>query len=196
MDDKNWRESPSMAETMEKYSHIEGATPREKMANAYAQMRARANGGMSQNAEPSATPSSAGDIEPSAPVSVPETAEPLSIRVEKESALPIEHEMHPPTTGAAVEPTEVENQHLGLQTIQPSALTVTHVEEPSPGSVHLGPSEFAVPLPMDSRVKDDYERILEAHAQNVQDFLKGSYPQENIPEHDVSSTFDFSMSPI
>ncbi|PLN80120.1 class II histone deacetylase complex subunits 2 and 3-domain-containing protein [Aspergillus taichungensis] len=184
MDDKDRRESSSLAETMEKYSQIEGATPREKMANAYAQMRARANGGMSQNADPSATPSSAGDIEPSAPVSVPETAEPLSIRVEKEHALPVEHEMHPPVTGAAVEPTEIESQHFGLQTIQPSALTVTHVEEPSPGSVHLGPSEFAVPLPMDSRVKDDYERILEAHSQNVQDFLKCSYPQENIPEHD------------
>lgn len=185
MDDKVLQQTPSLAETMERYSQIEGATPREKMANAYAQMRARANGGMSQNANPSATPSSAGDIEPSAPVSVPETAEPLSIRVEKEPTLSVGHEIHPPTAGTAVEPTEIETQNFGVQTIQPSALTVTHVEEPSPGSVHLGPSEFAVPLPMDSRVKDDYERILEAHSQNVQDFLRGSYPQENIPEQEV-----------
>lgn len=64
---------------MDKYSHIEGSTPREKMRNAYAQLRAKSSSAFSQNIEPSATPSSAGDIEPSAPLSIPETA-PLSVR--------------------------------------------------------------------------------------------------------------------
>ncbi|THC90144.1 hypothetical protein EYZ11_010398 [Aspergillus tanneri] len=63
---------------MEKYSHYEGATPREKLRSAYAQLTARASAGPSQNVDVSATPSSAGDIEPSAPPPVPEATAPLS----------------------------------------------------------------------------------------------------------------------
>jgi hypothetical protein len=56
-------------------------------------------------------------------------------------------------------PDSVPEPHV-VQTIQPSALTITYQAQVTPGSLHLGPSEFAVPLPMDSRVKDDYEKVL------------------------------------
>jgi hypothetical protein len=74
-----------------------------------------------------------------------------------------------------------------LQTIQPSALTVSHQEQAIPGSVPLGPSEFAVPLPMDSRVKDDYERILKDEAQSINEFLKTFALQAEMSRIEVSS---------
>ncbi|KAI9370750.1 class II histone deacetylase complex subunits 2 and 3-domain-containing protein [Aspergillus egyptiacus] len=55
---------------------------------------------------------------------------------------------------------EPETSNETIQTIQPSALALSDAEQVPPGALHLGPSEFAVPLPMDSRVKDDYERVL------------------------------------
>ncbi|GAB1202298.1 hypothetical protein APSETT445_000910 [Aspergillus pseudonomiae] len=163
------KEVPSLAETMEKYSQYEGATPREKMRNAYAQLSAKANS--LQAIDVSVTPSSVEDIEPVAPVSVPETAAPLSVRVDKE---PTVHHTEPEMNPASSEPLEeMSHQEQSIQTIQPSALTVTHTEEVPAGSVHLGPSEFAVPLPMDSRVKDDYERVLMDETQGIRDFLRG-----------------------
>ncbi|KAB8274201.1 class II histone deacetylase complex subunits 2 and 3-domain-containing protein [Aspergillus minisclerotigenes] len=164
------KEVPSLAETMEKYSQYEGATPREKMKNAYAQLSAKANS--LQAIDVSVTPSSVEDIEPVAPVSVPETTAPLSVRVDKE---PTVHHTEPEINPASSEPLEeMSHQEQSIQTIQPSALTVTHTEEVPPGSVHLGPSEFAVPLPMDSRVKDDYERVLVDETQGIRNFLRGS----------------------
>ncbi|KAE8328927.1 class II histone deacetylase complex subunits 2 and 3-domain-containing protein [Aspergillus sergii] len=164
------KEVPSLAETMEKYSQYEGATPREKMKNAYAQLSAKANS--LQAIDVSVTPSSVEDIEPVAPVSVPETTAPLSVRVDKE---PTVHHAEPEMNPASSEPLEeMSHQEQSIQTIQPSALTVTHTEEVPPGSVHLGPSEFAVPLPMDSRVKDDYERVLVDETQGIRNFLRGS----------------------
>lgn len=212
---------------MDKYSHIEGSTAREKMRNAYAQLRAKSSSAFSPNIEPSATPSSAGDIEPSAPLSIPETA-PLSVRSEtppqarasaprrklsgqgqeiinkisdditnKEKidveAPGKEHVTHPTQSVTAepfVPPTQVEHpQQPAVQTIQPSALTFSHVQEASPGSVHLGQSEFAIPLPMDSRVKDDYERVLANGAQTTREFIQISDPSSNGAESEVS---DFS----
>ncbi|KAE8161808.1 class II histone deacetylase complex subunits 2 and 3-domain-containing protein [Aspergillus tamarii] len=164
------KEVPSLAETMEKYSQYEGATPREKMKNAYAQLSAKTNS--LQAIDVSVTPSSVEDIEPVAPVSVPETTAPLSVRVDKESTVHhTEPEMNTTSSGPLG---EMPHQEQSTQTIQPSALTVTHTEEVPPGSVHLGPSEFAVPLPMDSRVKDDYERVLVDETQCIRDFLRGS----------------------
>ncbi|KAE8135507.1 class II histone deacetylase complex subunits 2 and 3-domain-containing protein [Aspergillus pseudotamarii] len=162
------KEVPSLAEAMEKYSQYEGATPREKMKNAYAQLSAKANS--LQTIDVSVTPSSVEDIEPVAPVSVPETTAPLSVRVDKE---PTVHHTEPEMNATSSEPLEeMPHQEQSTQTIQPSALTVTHTEEVPPGSVHLGPSEFAVPLPMDSRVKDDYERVLVNETQGIRDFLR------------------------
>ncbi|OJJ83165.1 uncharacterized protein ASPGLDRAFT_128787 [Aspergillus glaucus CBS 516.65] len=161
---------------MDKYSHIEGATPREKMRNAYAQLHAKSSL-FSQNPEPSATPSSAGDIDSSASLPVPETA-PLSVRHEKEPA----HIAQPnigPAPATSFEP-QTQMDHPTVQTIQPSALTFNLVQDISPGSVHLGPSEFAIPLPMDSRVKDDYERVLADGAQLIREFVRASGPNANV----------------
>ncbi|KAE8355772.1 class II histone deacetylase complex subunits 2 and 3-domain-containing protein [Aspergillus coremiiformis] len=158
----NHKEVPSLTITMERYSQYEGATPREKLKNAHAQLNAKTNS--LQGADVSVTPSSMGDIEPTAPVSAPETTVPLSVRVDKE---PTVHHNEP-------EPLEeMPQRQQSIQTIQPSALTVTHTEEVPPGAVHLGPSEFAIPLPMDSRVKDDYERVLMNETQGIRDFLRG-----------------------
>jgi hypothetical protein len=159
---------------MEKYSQYEGSTPLEKIRNAHAQIRAKTNPGTPLNADASVTPSSAGDIEPSPSLLIPEVTAPLSVRVDREDAPHAAHaegELSAP--GSLVRPTEMgPPQQPILQTIQPSALTVSHQEQAIPGSVPLGPSEFAVPLPMDSRVKDDYERILKDEAQSINEFLK------------------------
>ncbi|RAL09158.1 uncharacterized protein BO97DRAFT_185412 [Aspergillus homomorphus CBS 101889] len=170
----------SVAEKMEKYSQFEGSTPREKIRSAYAQLRAQSV----VPPEPSATPSSvgeAGDIEPS-PVALPETAAPLSVRIDKDSAFHPPH--HPPDEPPVVipspplEPAHMDPiHHHDVQTIQPHALSVDHTEESIPGSVLLGPSEFAIPLPMDSRVKDDYDRVLSSEGDLIQEFSDGTSTQ-------------------
>lgn len=149
------------------------------MRNAYAQLQAKSSL-FSQNPEPSATPSSAGDIDSSAPLSVPETA-PLSVRHEKEPA----HPAQPNISAASFEP-PTQMEHSTVQTIQPSALTFSLAQDISPSSVHLGPSEFAIPLPMDSRVKDDYERILADGSQLIRNFVWASEPNANIAASQVS----------
>lgn len=190
MNDQN--QSPRATPTssiMDKYSHIEGATPREKMRNAYAQLQAKSSL-FSQNPEPSATPSSAGDIDSSAPLSVPETA-PLSVRHEKEPV----HLAQPnigPVPAASFEP-QTQMDHPTLQTIQPSALTFNLAQDISPGCVHLGPSEFAIPLPMDSRVKDDYERVLADGAQLIREFVRASEPNANVATNEVSMNSIFFL---
>ncbi|KAL4815332.1 class II histone deacetylase complex subunits 2 and 3-domain-containing protein [Aspergillus spinulosporus] len=160
MDDQGQKkQKSSLADTMEKYSHIEGSTPREKIMSLYDKMRDKSTAETLQN-EASATPSSPGDIEASEPPPAPGTGAPLSVRVDKGSS-------HANPIRDLVPETSIdETEHLThisetFQTIHPSALTINHTEEKPPGSVQLGPSEFAVPLPMDSRVKDDYERVLQ-----------------------------------
>lgn len=157
------------------------------MKNAYAQLQAKSSL-FSQNPEPSATPSSAGDIDSSVPLSVPETA-PLSVRHEKESA----HLVQPnigPGPAASFEP-QTQMNHPTVQTIQPSALTFYLAQDIPPGSVHLGPSESAIPLPMDSRVKDDYERVLADGAQLIREFVRASEPNANVAANEVSIKIDF-----
>ncbi|KAL4804880.1 class II histone deacetylase complex subunits 2 and 3-domain-containing protein [Aspergillus unguis] len=165
MDDSNQpKEGASMSQIMEKYSHLEGSTPQEKLKNAYAKLREKSTVESLQN-EASATPSSVGDIEASEPPTVPETVAPLSVRVDKDTSHADTIQEPMVESLEESEPTHVSES---IQTIQPSALTIGHTEEKLPGSLNLGPSEFAVPLPMDSRVKDDYERVLsESH-----DFLE------------------------
>lgn len=188
MDDRNQNTEAQPASVMDKYSHIEGSTPREKMRNAHAQLRAKSTSLFSPNPEPSATPSSAGDIEASAPISsIPVTA-PLSVRSEKEPAPhPAQARTSPIASQPFEPPTQMEHpQQPAVQTIQPSALTFTHAQEVPPGSVHLGPSEFAISLPMDSRVKDDYDRILGDGAQIIKEFVRVSELSSNVAEIEVS----------
>ncbi|RLL99307.1 hypothetical protein CFD26_105486 [Aspergillus turcosus] len=190
MDDRTGdRGTPSLAETMEKYSQFEGSTPLEKIRNAHAQLRAKSNPGTPLNADPSVTPSSAGDIEPSPPILIPEITAPLSVRVDREDASePTHAEGESSAPGSIARPAEMgPPQQPILQTIQPSALTVSHQEQAIPGSVQLGPSEFAVPLPMDSRVKDDYERILKDEAQTIDEYLRTFALQAEASRMEVSS---------
>ncbi|KAL5355344.1 class II histone deacetylase complex subunits 2 and 3-domain-containing protein [Aspergillus floccosus] len=169
MDGQNQqKQEPSLADTLERYSAFEGSTPREKIRNAYAQFQTRA-ASVAQPIEPSATPSSTGDIEPSVPVPIPETAAPLSVRVDRDTTHPTAH------PGIVLQGEAPHEAFQGdVQTIQPSALSFAHAEERFPGSVHLGPAEFCVPLPMDSRVKDDYERVLTNQSHIIRDFLAKS----------------------
>lgn len=183
-------ETKSFQSIMDKYSHIEGATPREKMRNAYAQLRAKSMGPFSPNPEPSTTPSSSGDIQPSLPPSAPETA-PLSVRTDKGS---FHHSSQPFPAEESELQTQMEKpENPAVLTIKPSALFFNAVPEVSPGSVHLGPSEFAIPLPMDSRVKDDYERVLDDKAEIIRDFIQaGNSPASEVSE--VGFTFKFASN--
>ncbi|KAL4903434.1 hypothetical protein BDW74DRAFT_156388 [Aspergillus multicolor] len=172
MDDQNQsKQGSSLAETMEKYSHIEGSTPQEKIRNLYARVREKSTIETLQ-IEASATPSSPGDIEASEPPPAPETVAPLSVRVDKvPSHVDPVRELVPETS---LEETEAQT-HISetVQTIHPSALTMDPIEEKAPGSVDLGPSEFAVPLPMDSRVKDDYGRALQESKEVLESVTSG-----------------------
>ncbi|KAL4894521.1 class II histone deacetylase complex subunits 2 and 3-domain-containing protein [Aspergillus ambiguus] len=187
MDDSNQqRQQSSLADTLERYSQFEGSTPREKIRNAYAQFQTRATS-MAVPNEPSATPSSTGDIEASAPAPMPETAAPLSVRIDRDATHPT---THPEIVVQGDNPPD-SLQSGDVQTIQPSALSFAHAVELSPGSVHLGPAEFCVPLPMDSRVKDDYERVLSNNSQIVRDFLAGFKS-----DREMSSLEDISPTQI
>lgn len=132
------------------------------------------------------TPSSVGDIEAAAPVSIPETAAPLSVRAGSDT---VAHS-HTAVHHAHSEPL-LQSSHMAhpdrssMQTIHPSALTVENAEERPLGSVHLGPNEFAVTLPMDSRVKDDYERVLTSGTSTMRSFLASFDPDMQISDHEV-----------
>ncbi|GES65722.1 HDA1 complex subunit [Aspergillus terreus] len=204
MDGQNQQnQQPPLADTLERYNQFEGSTPREKIRNAYAQFQTRA-ASAAPPIEPSATPSSTGDIEPSVPVPIPETAAPLSVRVDRDLTHPT---AHPEIVVQGEAPGEA--LQGDVQTIQPSALSFVHAEQPSPGSARLGPAEFCVPLPMDSRVKDDYERVLTNESHTIRDFLNESlltkireilshlsnvatHPDLNIAEHIKDSDSDFA----
>lgn len=177
---------PPRSDIPERYHHVPGSTPREKLKNMYSQLQASFPRPL-QSASASATPSSAGDIEPAA-ASVPETTSPLSIRVDKEPAshaAPVDIHDQPGQeyTGAALS-----EYHEGplMQTIQPSDLTVGPAEEAPPGSVQLGPSEFAMTLSMDSRVKDEYERILTNESHVIKNFHSLFTPEATIGDNEVS----------
>ncbi|KAL4788509.1 class II histone deacetylase complex subunits 2 and 3-domain-containing protein [Aspergillus varians] len=174
----------SLAQAMEKYSHIEGSTPREKIMNAHAKFREKSTFETFQN-DPSATPSSVGDVEASEPLSIPETVAPLSVRVDKDFSHAVSSRETVPETSLGAEPQTYEPE--AIQTIQPSALTISHTEQKPPGSLHLGPSEFAVPLPMDSRVKDDYERVLLTESEGALGLAESQEISESEQERIVST---------
>lgn len=131
------------------------------------------------------TPSSVGDIEAAVPLFFPETTLPLSVRAEKENMAHSHTAVHHAHAESLLQSTHIGHE-AGIQTIQPSALTVGDVEVTRPGAVRLGPAEFAITLPMDSRVKDDYERVLTDGAAIMQEFLTHSIPNVQTPQPDVS----------
>lgn len=181
MDKKSPRKPLSYDEIMEKYRDVPGSTPTEKLRNSHAEMRARildSFGTIRASARLSESPIRASSAEitqslggadkaPAPPSQMNPVPEPLSHPAELPSP---KHEEGP------------------VQTIQPSALTVTYTEPP-PGSVQLGPSEYAISLPMDSRVKDDYESVLGHEARTIVDFLSGFDPHSKLPEDEVSVIF-------
>lgn len=176
--------------SLNQHGDLPGSTPKEKTRNAWAELGVENQSGLSQTANAVETPSSMGDIEASVPVSVPETIAPLSVRADASSFAHPHIAVHHGHSEPLLPPSEL--AHVGhmsqpsLQTIHPSALTVTGMDEVSPGSVHLGPSEFAVTLPMDSRVKDDYERVLSDAAVCIRQFFDSFQPNTHISELEVT----------
>lgn len=162
------------SESTGRFNDITGATPKEKLQNAYARLRASSNAASTPIAVDSVTPSSAGDIEPVLPVSMPQTTLPLSTRTHEnpaDLAAPIgEHE--DVADVVVVSPALLFSEQAGVQTIQPSAI-FEKTEHILPGSFRLGPSEFAVTMPMDSVGKDNYERALAEHSDSVKLLLSG-----------------------
>jgi hypothetical protein len=133
----------------------------------------------------SATPSSAGDIEPTLPAPTLLGPSTLSVRVDKEPRshnMPSEH--HAPT--AFVAPRELHisdvsvEEHAQLDQ-QPILGEDNHRE-----GVQLGPSEFAIPVPMDARVKDDYETTMSNESKSIRKFITESGSGDTM-EVDVSS---------
>ncbi|CAG8900300.1 unnamed protein product [Penicillium egyptiacum] len=189
MEDKEPKLSdPSLSDApLDRYSQLPGSTPTEKIRNAWARLSEENQSELSQTANVVETPSSVGDIEASIPVSVPEATAPLSVRPDTDSFSHSHTAVHHGHSEPLLPPSELAHGgHMSqpsLQTIQPSALTVTGMDdEVVPGSVHLGPSEFAVTLPMDSRVKDDYERVLSDAATSIRQFFDSFQSNTQISE--------------
>lgn len=143
------------------------------------------------------TPSSVGDIEAAVPISIPETAAPLSVRIDNDTVAHSHTAVHHAHSEPLLQPSHmVYADQSSLQTIQPSALTVENVESSTFGSIRLGPNEFAVTLPMDSRLKDDYERRLTKGAPDMQSLLASFDPSKQIPQHEVIRVLTSFMSPV
>ncbi|KAK2814151.1 hypothetical protein FQN50_000555 [Emmonsiellopsis sp. PD_5] len=176
-----------------------GTSFRDKMRFLRAHERSLA--GQQQPVSSSATPSSAGDIEPVQSLPARDHASPLNVRVDKE---PVHKEHVIPTTEAAPEfiapqalhytvenpvetaealaeaqpnlagPTELletplEPMEDHIQTLEHAA--VAEESEIAHHGIQLGPYEFAIPVSMDSRVKDDYDIVLTAERNNIKRFL-------------------------
>lgn len=132
------------------------------------------------------TPSSLGDIDAAVPTSMPATVAPLSVRSDTDSATHSHTTIHHVHSGPLLQPHLTSHVPASMQTIQPSALTVNSAEEAPQGSVRLGPSEFAVTLPMDSRVKDDYDRVLTDFSPIIREFLASFSAVDNASHSQVS----------
>lgn len=182
---------------LDQYGHLPGSTPKEKIRNAWAQLSLENQSGILQTTNAAETPSSVGDIEASAPVSVPETTAPLSVRADTDSFSHPHIVVHHGHSEPLLPPSELAHvAHINqpsVQTVHPSALTVDGMEDIVPGSVHLGPSEFAITLPMDSRVKDDYERVLTDAATCIRQFFDSFQPNSQISEFEVTGDCALDM---
>lgn len=153
-----------------RFNDITGSTPREKLQNAHARLAELGKAVPTSIAGDSVTPSSAGDIESIVPVSMPQTTLPLSTRAP-------EHIVDLAAPGGdadivVISPELLFTEQAGVETIQPSAI-FENTEHILPGSLRLGPSEFAVTLPMDSIGKDNYEGALAEHSDSVKLLLSG-----------------------
>ncbi|OKL64395.1 hypothetical protein UA08_00406 [Talaromyces atroroseus] len=178
------------SEPLGKYDDLPGSTAREKLQYAHARLRATASAGPNPAVSGSVTPSSAGDIEPAPPVYLPKTTLPLSTRAHDDRAdIPVPSDGHVNTVDVVVSPELLFSEEAGVQTIQPSAI-FEKTENVLPGSLRLGPSEFAVTLPMDSRSKDEYEIVLAEHSQSVKLLLSGFKSAEGViaPETEQAQT--------
>ncbi|KAJ5223722.1 hypothetical protein N7468_008264 [Penicillium chermesinum] len=136
----------------------------------------------------SQTPSSAGDVDAAGPTSLPESAEPLSRRPDAHDDMAHSHtEVRHEHPDPFLHPSHLAHESAEMPTIQPYALTATNLEENTPGSIRLGPGEFAVTLPMDSRIKDDYERVLMKANPTIRDFLATFNVPSDDPDHERAS---------
>ncbi|RMJ27687.1 hypothetical protein PHISP_01472 [Aspergillus sp. HF37] len=163
--------------TMEKPSDVPGSTNAEKRKNARAEIIAKIEedrNSLQSSARPSESPVRA---------SSNEMAQPLSRGAVKEHVTPPAAVNPPVAESFPHQPEEPypEPEDHPVHIIHPSALTVSHTEPPR-GSVHLGSSEFAISLPMDSRVKDDYEGVLRREARTIRDFMRGFEPNSKLSE--------------
>ena len=52
--------------------------------------------------------------------------------------------------------------------------------------IQLGPGEFAIPLPMDARIRDDYETTISKELKNIRMFLSEFSSEVKDSEPDVS----------
>jgi hypothetical protein len=143
------------------------------------------------------TPSSVGDIEASALAPVPDSVAPLSVRADTDSFSHSHTAVHHGHSGPLLPASELAHEghlaHHAMQTIQPSALTVTGMEAIAPGSIQLGPSEYAVTLPMDSRVKDDYERVITDASTTIKDFDASFQSDSQLSGSEVSTNDHFRV---
>lgn len=151
-----------------------------------------------QTVSGSATPSSAGDIEPTAPPNASEGLSPLSHRTTggiggighaQESPVPfvapqalLYNVDHPSTLPALAETNErKDDEGLGLpQPLEP-VTDISDAQAPAhgAGTVQLSPLEFAIPLSMDSRVKDDYDINLSNENKRIRRFIEITNPDGN-----------------
>ena len=166
------------SESSGRFNDITGSTPKEKIANAHARLAELSKSTPAPAADDSMTPSSAGDIESAVPISIPQTTLSLSTRAPDhpvEPAAPIAERVD--VADVVISPALIFPEQAGVQTIQPSAIFET-TEHSLPGSLQLGPSEFAVTMPMDSVGKDNYDRVLAEHSDAVKILLAGLSPAD------------------
>ncbi|KAK2763044.1 hypothetical protein FQN54_009677 [Arachnomyces sp. PD_36] len=178
MDESNSNDS---AQPSAEGQNLPGSTLRERLQFMRARSRANAKPLRASN---SATPSSAGDIEPTQPSPAPQGPSTLSVRVDKEPRPHIMlHEHHEEAPAAFVAPQEL---HLSDKDIledgaaEPDTEAVIIPYQPSHREgVHLGPLEYAFPVPMDARVKDDYETTMDSEKKIILGFLSEPSPRES-----------------
>lgn len=154
-----------------------GATLRERLQFMRARSRANAKP-LRSSISDSATPSSAGDIEPTLPSPTPQGPSTLSVRVDRQphhhttmiESL-VEHQNDAPA--AFVTPQEIHISGIATEEpAEPDEQTVLDIDETiHRAGVQLGPLEFAIPMPMDARVKDDYETTVNNESTHIRKFV-------------------------
>ncbi|KAM5464697.1 hypothetical protein MauCBS54593_006788 [Microsporum audouinii] len=156
----------------------------------------------------STTPSSAEDINASAPPNASNIVSPLNAQLEKGTTSIIEGGKHSPTPVPFVAPQalhyNVEQITPALATVEPSIqaeatefdVSSTQEQEPDAldqevNALDLSEMEFAIPLSMDCRVKDEYDNTLASENKYVEKFLEVS-PQSSemvLSEGDAQALF-------